>query len=204
MERTKGMAGKRMDTQKLTAIGMLAAVSAVLMVLEIPLWFMPPFYKLDISEVPVLIGAFTFGPVAGVMTELIKILIKLVVKGSETAFVGEAANFLVGISLVLPAAIIYKRKPTKKRALSGMAVGVICMTVLGSLVNAFILLPFYAKAFHMPLDQIITLGSQVNGAVSDFKTFVAFGVAPFNLLKGVVVSAITYMLYKRVSRYLKK
>ena len=107
-----------LSTRKIALVGLFAAVSAVLMVLEVPVPFAPPFYKIDLSELPILSITFAFGPVAGVMTEFIKILLKLIMKSTSTAFVGELANFSVGCTLILPAGIIYLRRKTKKMALA--------------------------------------------------------------------------------------
>jgi len=184
-------------------IGMLGAVSVVLMMFEFPLWFAPGFYKIDFSEVPVLIGTFAMGPVAGVMIELIKVILHLLLKGSTTAGLGDAANFLIGCSLILPAGIIYKRIKTRKGALIGMATGTLILITIGSFLNAFVLLPVYAKAFGLPMETLVGMGSAVNPAITNVTTFILLAVAPFNLLKGVVVSVITYGLYKYVSPILK-
>jgi len=184
-------------------IGMLGAVSVVLMMFEFPLWFAPGFYKIDLSEVPVLIGTFAMGPVAGVMIELIKVILHLLLKGSTTAGLGDAANFLIGCSLILPAGIIYKRIKTRKGALIGMATGTLILITIGSFLNAFVLLPVYAKAFGLPMETLVGMGSAVNPAITNVTTFILLAVAPFNLLKGVVVSVITYGLYKYVSPILK-
>jgi len=184
-------------------IGMLGAVSVVLMMFEFPLWFAPGFYKIDLSEVPVLIGTFAMGPVAGVMIELIKVILHLLLKGSTTAGLGDAANFLIGCSLILPAGIIYKRIKSRKGALIGMAAGTLILITIGSFLNAFVLLPVYAKAFGLPMETLVGMGSAVNPAITNVTTFVLLAVAPFNLLKGVVVSVITYGLYKYVSPILK-
>jgi len=184
-------------------IGMLGAVSVVLMMFEFPLWFAPGFYKIDLSEVPVLIGTFAMGPVAGVMIELIKVILHLLLKGTTTAGMGDAANFLIGCSLILPAGIIYKRIKSRKGALIGMAAGTLILITIGSFLNAFVLLPVYAKAFGLPMETLVGMGSAVNPAITNVTTFVLLAVAPFNLLKGVVVSVITYGLYKYVSPILK-
>ena len=165
------------------------------MFFDIPLPFAPSFYKIDLSEVPVLIGAFAMGPLAGAAIELIKILLNLVMKGSTTAGVGEVANFLIGCAYVMPAAWIYKTQKTKKNAMIGMAVG--------GLLNAFVLLPAYAAAFGMPMDALVGMGSAVNKAITSLPTFVLFAVVPFNIIKGVVVSLVTMLLYKHISRLLK-
>ena len=186
----------------ITTIAMLAAISGVLMVIEIPLFFAPSFYKLDFSELPVLICAFYLGPVSGVVCEFLKVLIKLLLKGTSTAFVGEFANFAVSCALVLPASILYHIRKTKKSALVGLATGTVMMTVFGSAFNAIYLLPKFAALYGMPLDAIVAMGSEINGAIHSVSTLVLYAVAPLNLLKGVVVSAMTFLLYKRIERVL--
>lgn len=133
----------------ITTIAMLAAISGVLMVIEIPLFFAPSFYKLDFSELPVLICAFYLGPVSGVVCEFLKVLIKLLLKGTSTAFVGDLANFLVGCSFVLPAAIVYQKTLSKKGAVVSLAVGTAVMTVFGSFFNAWFLIPRFAVMYGM-------------------------------------------------------
>lgn len=198
-----GSTSSRSNIRTMVQIGMLGAVSVVLMMFEFPLWFAPGFYKIDLSEVPVLIGTFAMGPVAGVMIELIKVILHLLLKGSTTAGLGDAANFLIGCSLILPAGIIYKRIKTRKGALIGMATGTLILITIGSFLNAFVLLPVYAKAFGLPMETLVGMGSAVNPAITNVTTFILLAVAPFNLLKGVVVSVITYGLYKYVSPILK-
>lgn len=198
-----GSRSSRSNIRTMVQIGMLGAVSVVLMMFEFPLWFAPGFYKIDLSEVPVLIGTFAMGPVAGVMIELIKVILHLLLKGTTTAGVGDASNFLIGCSLILPAGIIYKRIKSRKGALIGMAAGTLILITIGSFLNAFVLLPVYAKAFGLPMETLVGMGSAVNPAITNVTTFVLLAVAPFNLLKGVVVSVITYGLYKYVSPILK-
>lgn len=194
---------KQVNVRNMVQVAMLGAVATVLMLFEIPLWFAPSFYEIDLSEVAVLIGAFTMGPLAGVVIELIKILLNLIINGTITAGVGELANLLVGCALVIPAGIIYRRSRTRKGALVGMAAGTLIMTIVGCIVNAFILLPVYSAVI-MPLDALVGMGSALNPAITDLTTFVFFAVAPFNLLKGVIVSLVTLLLYKKVSPILKK
>ena len=194
---------KKSVLNKNVKIAMLSAVSALLMYVDIPLWFAPPFYKIDLSEVAVMIGAFALGPVAGVFIELFKIVLILLIKGTTTGFVGEAANFIIGCSFVLPAAIIYQKCKTKKSAIIGMAIGTAVMTAIGCVINAFVLIPAYAAAFKMPLDAIIALGTKVNSGINSLATLVLFATAPFNILKGILVGIITCLLYKRVRFILK-
>ena len=184
-------------------IGMLGAIAVVLMLFEIPLPFAPSFYEIDFSEVPVLIGCFSMGPLAGVLIEMIKIILNLCINGSVTAGVGELANFVIGCALVLPAAFIYKRKKTKKGAVIGLIAGTLFMTISGCFINAYVMLPTYAKAFGMPIDALVGMGSAINASITDLFTFVMFAVVPFNLLKGVLVSIIVLLIYKKISPILK-
>lgn len=189
--------------RKMVQIAMLSAVSVILMLFEIPLFFAPSFYKIDLSEVPVLIGAFAMGPIAGVIIELIKIALNLVITGSLTAGVGEFANFLIGCAFVVPSAIIYKKNRNKKSAIVGMITGTIFMTIVGGFLNAYLLLPVYATAFGMPISALVEMGSAVNHLITNLATFVLFAVVPFNLLKGVVVSLVVILIYKKISIVLK-
>ncbi len=192
------------STHYISYTGIFAAMAGVLMLIEIPLFFAPGFYKLDLSEIPVLICTFYLGPVAGVVAELLKVVIKLLLKGTTTAFVGDFANFFVGCAMVLPASVIYHAKPGKKSAVIGLVVGSAVMTIIGSFFNAFYLLPKFSELYGMPMDAIIGMGSQVNSAINSVSTLVLFAVVPFNILKGVVVSVITMLLYKRISPILHK
>ena len=191
-------------THYITYTAMFATMAGVLMLVEIPLPFAPPFYKIDLSELPIMICTFYLGPVAGVTAELVKVLVKLVLKGTTTAFVGDFANFAVGCSFVLPASLVYHAKPGKKSALIGLAAGTLCMTVFGSAFNAVYLLPKFAALYGMPLEAIIGMGTKVNAHITSVSTLVLFAVVPFNLLKGVLVSALTFLLYKRISPLLHK
>lgn len=193
----------RTKHRTMAQVGMLGAISVVLMAFEIPLPFAPAFYKIDLSEVPVLIGCFAMGPMAGVMIELIKIVLHMAIQGTTTAGVGDLANFLIGCAFVVPAALIYKTKPTKNSAIIGMITGTVSMTFIGCILNAYILLPTYAKAFGMPVDALVDMGSAVNGYITNITTFVIFAVAPFNLLKGALVSLIVFLVYKKISPILK-
>lgn len=195
--------GQQSKVKMMVEIAMLGAISTVLMLFEIPLPFAPAFYQIDLSEVPILIGCFSMGPLAGAAIEFLKILLNFLINGTITAGVGELANFIVGCALVLPAGFIYKYHKTKKNAMVGMAAGTVAMTVVGGFMNAFVLLPLYAAAFG-GIDAIIGMGSDVNGAVSGMSGFIIMIVVPFNLLKGIVVSIVTLLLYKYISPILKK
>ena len=184
-------------------IGIFAAMAALLMYFEFPLPFAPSFYEIDLSEVPVLICSFSLGPVAGVVCELVKVILKLLLKGTTTAFVGDFANFVVGCSFILPATIVYHRVKTKKGAVAGMITGTVTMSIFGSFFNAVYLLPAFSALYGLPLDQLVAMGTAVNGMINSVSTLVFFAVVPFNIVKGTVVSLLTTLLYKRVERLLR-
>ena len=190
---------KMTNTRKLVVTAMLGSLATILMLVEIPLPFIaPPFYEIDFSEVPVLIGAFSLGPVAGVVIEAIKILLNFILNGSTTGGVGEIANFVIGCAYVLPASIIYKHRKTKINAIIAMVTATIVMTILSVFINAYVMIPFYSNI--MPLEQIIQMGKDIVPLIKDTLTFCIFCVAPFNLIKGVLVSTITTVIYKPLSR----
>lgn len=192
MERSKNL-------KYIAKVGVLSAIAFILMFFEIPLWFAPPFYKLDFSEIPILIGSFALGPISGVLMELLKILLHLVFKGTSTAFVGEIANFVIGCAFVLPASLIYKYHKTFKSALLGMLAGTLTLALVGALMNYYLLIPAYSYFYHLPIDTILEMGHAANASVNDLKQLIIFAVVPFNLLKAVASSVVTLLLYKRVS-----
>ncbi len=197
---------KLLSTRRIVMIGMFSAVAGVLMLLEFELPIVPNFYKLDFSELPVLICGFAFGPSAAVLTEFIKILVKLMFKPTTTAFVGELANFAVGCALVLPATTIYSFKKTKAGALIAMITGICVMVVFGSFFNAVYLLPVFAKMFGgMPVEELVKMYAEINPAVSggSVTSFVIVFTAPLNLIKGGADALITMLTYKKLSPLLK-
>ncbi len=192
-------------TRYITICGMLGAIAMVLHIFDFPIIVLAPsFYKLDFSEIPVMIGSFCLGPVSGVVIELVKILLKLVVKGTDTAFVGDLANFVVGCSFVIPASIVYHVKKTRTNAIIGLVTGTAVMVIFGTAFNAFYLLPAFASLYGMPLDTIIGMGTAVHAGVNGVTTFVILCVAPLNLVKGICISVPTMFLYKRSSRILRQ
>ena len=203
MQKRQRKKEKILTTRKMAMIGMFSALATILMILEIPVFFTPGFYKLDFSELPALVGGYAFGPVAGVMIEFCKILLKLMTKGTSTAMVGELANFVVGCSFILPASFLYWLKKSKKSAIFSSIVGTLIMTVVGSWLNGLYLLPTFANMFGMPLTSLVGMGTAVNPYIKDVTTLVLFAVVPLNLLKGSIVSLITILIYKKLSPILK-
>lgn len=193
------------STRKIAVMGMFSAIAMILYLLDFPLPFAPFFYKLDFSELPVLIGAFAFGPVAGVVIEAVKILLKLFIKGTSTAFVGDLANFVIGCSFILPASTIYYFKKSKKSAITGCIIGTLILTLFGTAFNAVYLLPAFSRLYGMPLESILAMGSKVNKLMTDgsIVSFVICCVAPMNLIKGGAVSAVTMLIYKPLSPIIK-
>ena len=195
----------RSKVQIIAQVAMLGAIATVLMLFEFPIPFLaPPFYELDFSEVPVLIGAFTMGPIAGIAIEAVKILLNFVLNGTITAGVGEIANFLFGCAFLLPATLIYRRKKTRRNALLGMMAGTVLMTFLACVINALVLLPAYGVAFGVPVQTFVEMGQSINGAIDSLFMFAVLAVGPFNLLKGILISAIVFLLYKRIQVILRR
>lgn len=204
-DRKNGTKERAFSTRKIAVMGMFSAIAMILHLLDFPLPFAPFFYKLDFSELPVLIGAFAFGPVAGVVIEAVKILLKLFIKGTSTAFVGDLANFVIGCSFILPASTIYYFKKSKKSAITGCIIGTLILTLFGTAFNAVYLLPAFSKLYGMPLDSILAMGSEVNKLMTDgsIVSFVICCVAPMNLIKGGTVSVVTMLIYKPLSPIIK-
>ena len=187
--------------RRITIIAVCSAIAAILHILDFPLLFIAPeFYKLDFSELPVLLCGFYLGPSAAVACEGVKILLKLLIKSTSTAYVGDFANFVVGCSFALPATIWYHIHKSKHSAIIGLILGTLSMAVLGSAFNAVYLLPKFSQLFGLPLDAIIAMGAKIHGSIHSVPTFVMFCVAPLNVIKGVMVSIPTMLLYKRVAR----
>lgn len=200
-ERVLPATRKISSARRVSILAICAAIAAVLHILDFPLLFLAPeFYKLDFSELPVMLCGFYLGPSAVVICEALKILLKLLLKGTSTAFVGDFANFVIGCSLVLPAVIVYHTKKSKASAVLGLALGTVILTVFGSAFNAVYLLPKFSQLYGIPLESIIEMGSAINGGIHSLSTFVLLAVAPLNLLKGVAISVLTLLLYKRVAR----
>ena len=183
-------------TRYVTKIGILAAIGVILMFFEVPVPMMPSFLKLDASELPGIMGAFVLGPMAGVFIELIKNILHL--GSSQTVGIGEMANFLVGASFVAPVGYFYQKNSTYKGAILALVVATFSMMIAASLLNYFILIPLYQVVLHFPLDQMIALGTVANPHIIDLPSFIIMAIAPFNLLKGVIISIFTMMIYKKV------
>ena len=185
---------KNLSVQYLTRIAVLTALASILFLIEIPV---VAFYKLDLSNLPVLLGAFSMGPVPGLIILLLKSLIGML--HSSSMYVGELADFIMGAAFVLPAALIYRRHKTRNTALIGMAVGTVVMIVVAVLVNWKIMIPFYMTAYGMPMEAVVGMATKAVPFVDTEWKLLLCVTAPFNLLKGVVLSSLTLVLYKHLS-----
>ncbi|WP_297517992.1 ECF transporter S component [uncultured Clostridium sp.] len=164
-------------------IAILSAIAFILMMFEFPVVPAFPWLKIDISDMPALMGAFAFGPVAGIVIELLKNIIFIMFRGTSTGGVGELANFLIGVSFIVPASLIYHKTKTRKSAIIGMIVGTISIIIVGILANVYILLPLFGMKM----------------SSSQLMTYIFVGLVPINGLKAILNSGITLVLYKKLS-----
>ncbi len=187
---------KFFSTQRITMIAILAAISIVLFLppLQIPIVL---FYKLDFSNIPVLLGTFAMGPLTGSVILLLKSAVGILF--STSLGVGELADFLMGAAMILPAGLIYKIHKSRKNAILGMAAGAVTATAAGVLLNVFLLIPFYAAAFNLPVETIIAMGQGVVSSIDSIWKFVFVITAPFNVLKWSAISLVGGLIYKPLS-----
>ena len=170
--------------QKLIYTAMLAAVAGVLMSLEFSVPMMPPFYKVDFSDVPSVIAVFLMGPVSGICVEVIKLLIKLITVGTNTMYVGELANLIAAFLFVWPLWFLYQKLgANRKAAVEALLLSIVIRTACACFINANITLPLYAKAMSLPLDEVIRMVASVNPAIKDLNGFIILATIPFNVLK---------------------
>lgn len=199
MGKRKELENSRMKVKKIAFIGLMGAVSAVLMLLRFPIPFMPPFLSFDLSGVMEMMGGLMFGPMEALCIIVVKILLQLVMQGSMSLGTGELQNFILSSAYVLPAVLIYHRKKTKKSAIIGMTVSSVIVAVVAVITNLYLIIPFYVKLFGMSMDDIISMCSAVNPAMKDTMSLVIFGLVPFNLIKYGATSVVTFIIYKRLS-----
>lgn len=189
---------KNNNLNKLIKISLLGCIAFILMYIEIPLPIFPSFLRIDIGDLPALLGAFAFGPMAGVLVELVKNILYAIFKGN-TALIGESANFVIGSVLVFIAGIIYKKKKTKNGALLGLLAGGVAMTLAGAVLNYFVLLPLYETVLGFKISAVVGMGAAINHNVKDLNSFIIWIIVPYNILKVFVVSVVTLAVYKSVS-----
>ena len=189
-------------TKDMTKVAMLSVIGFVLMYFQLPLTFVaPPFMKLDISDLPVLMGAFTMGPVYGIIIAALKNLMHIIFKGTMTAGVGELSNFIISSAFALVSSYIYRKHRSYKGAVLSMTVGVVAMTILAMASNYFVVFPLYGKV--MPMEAIIAMGSAITPKITGLFTMMIYSVLPFNLIKGFTTSAVMMLVYKKISPLFK-
>jgi len=199
--KTSASSRKAMIT-KLTSTAILSAMAVLLMYLEFNLPFMPGFLKFDFSELPVLIGAYALGPWYGVLIELLKNLIHLPATG--TAGIGEASNFITGSIYVFIAGWIYTKNRTRKGAIISMAVATLALGLIACPLNYFVTLPLYGSVLGFPMEAIVGMASAVNPMVSSKISLIFWVFLPFNLFKGLVISFLTFWVYKPISNIIHR
>ncbi|WP_313757525.1 ECF transporter S component [Tissierella sp.] len=193
------------NTKTMVKISVLGVISFILMFFELPLpWLAPPFMKIDISDLPSLIGSFALGPMAGVIIQFLKNILNLLIDGTTTGGVGEFANFVVGSAFAYTAGFVYYKKKTFGRAVVGLFLGTIVMTIVITLANYFVMFPLYAKLMGQDIQVFVDMGTKINKNITDLRSMMLIAVIPFNLLKGIMVTALTLLIYKRVSPILHK
>ena len=195
---------KVLTTKNLTMIAMLSAIAAVLMIFEIQLPFSPSFVKFDFSDLPVMLGGFLIVPFAGGIIAFMKILLHFLLNGTTSFFVGDLSNLLLTLSFVLPASFIYQQKKTKKTAIQGLLVSIICTSLLAIIFNLFLIFPLYLKVLNLKMVDLINMIHVVNPLVKDVFTMIVFSLLPFNLFKYSIVSMITMLSYKKLSILFKE
>lgn len=183
--------------RNLVKVGILAAMSFILMFFQFPIPVAPPFMKVDLADVPALIGGFSMGPVYGILIQLIKNILNL--SKTSTYGVGEVSNFVVGGLFVFVSSSIYKRKKTKKNATIAMVCGVLVMSLAATLSNAFVIFPLYGKAMGVDMGAFVAMTQKTNALVKSYFTMMVFAIVPFNLIKGFIEILVTKLLYKHVS-----
>ena len=185
--------------QKLIYTAMLAAVAGVLMSLEFSVPMMPPFYKVDFSDVPSVIVVFLMGPVSGICVEVIKLLIKLITVGTNTMYVGELANLIAAFLFVWPLWFLYQKLgANRKAAVEALLLSIVIRTACACFINANITLPLYAKAMSLPLDEVIRMVASVNPAIKDLNGFIILATIPFNVLKVGLNYIVGQLLFVRL------
>ena len=192
------------SAKKIACVGLFSAVGGALAIIEIPLPFLPGFYLLDLSEIAGMMAAFLLGPVAGVVVEFIKTVLHILLHGTHSAFVGDFASFVLGCAYIIPASFIYLWKKTKRNALTGLITGALVLVVFGAFFNAFYLIPKFATLYGVDMDSIIAMGTAINPAIKDLGTLIAFATVPFNVLKGLIITVIVFLIYKPLSRLYRK
>lgn len=194
---------KHLTIKNITRIAILGSLAGILMVIDFPIFIAPSFYKFDFSDLPCLIGAFAMGAIPSVFIEIIKIIVKLLIKPTSTAYVGEIASFLFSSVYCISATLYYKNHRNKKGAFIGIVIGSLLMVVLSAFLNYYFIIPSFRRLYNISIESIIKLGHDIIPIVHTRFDFVILCVVPFNMIKVIIIDVLTFLLYKRLSTYLK-
>ena len=192
----------KLTTQTLCFIGLFGALSTVLMLFKIPLFFAPSFMKLDLAELPAIIGSFMFGPLAGVCIVLVKLALNLLINGSDSMYVGELSNLVLSSCYVLCASLIYQRHKTRKTAAAALVISVLATSLIAVINNTLFIFPAYTVVYGLSMESLVGMASAVNPMVKDTFTMMLWSVLPFNLVKFGVVAVITFLVYKKLHLFI--
>lgn len=195
---------EKVGLRELIIVSMFSVIAFLLMYVRMPVFFAPSFMDVDISEMPALIASFSFGPLLGFVVVLIKIVLKTLLQGTTTAYVGELSNLIVSSVFVVTAGLIYKKNKTLKSAIIALAVGVVSMSIVATLSNYFVIFPLYGKLMGIPLEAFAEPVKEFNPLVNSYFSLMLFAVVPFNLLKGLITSIFTFILYKKTNKIIRR
>ena len=189
---------KKKPAHKVVLIAILGAMAYLLMLLDFPLPFMPPFLSFDLAQIPEVIGTLILGPISGITIALLKELLKISLTGSGTMFTGELINFIVSVSFILPTWWVYRQNKTTNNAVYGMMLGTVVATLIACLANVYFILPLYAQAFNLKISQIVAMSRSVNPYINSLPLLVLLGIAPFNLLRNGLTTIVLGLSLKRL------
>ena len=195
---------KNSKVRQLALAAILGAVAFLLMMVKINIPFLSVFADLEAAALAEIIGGFVLGPIGAIQIIAIKLLLKIMISGTSTMFVGELQNFLLSCAYVLPAVFYYRKHRTKKGAFIGLVIGTIVTILVSILTNLYMIFPFYIKLYGLDWDAIIGMYAQANPFIHDIPTFIIFSVLPFNIVSKVTISVITMIAYKKLSIPLKR
>lgn len=191
------------STKTIAKVGVLSAIAYILMFISIPLPIFPSFLKIDLSDIPAIFGGMSLGPMAGLAIIIVKNFLQGIT-ASTTGGVGEFANVIIGGSYVLIICLFYKKLKSTKGVLLGGMLGIVAMTIMGCIMNYYIMIPLYATVYGMPMDVIIQMGTVINPKVTDLMSFVVWMIAPFNIVKAGLMTIVTLPLFNKMGKILSK
>lgn len=184
-------------------IALFSVLSFLLSLIKVPLFFVPNFYKLELGDSIALIGGFSMGSIPGVLILLLKNLLLIFLKGTQTLGIGETANFILGLFFLLPSTLIYAQNRTFKSSILGMSLGIFSEGLMAVILNCYVLLPLYSKILSLPTNSIIAMGHTINPMIHNLFTFAVFAILPFNLIKYFCICILTVLIYKKMSKFAK-